>query len=68
MSTVPELRADRLLQQRQRLLGLLVGGHILNDRVRLAVLRNDHRLALLCELTQDLGRGGLEVADRLHVG
>lgn len=55
------------LQQGQCFLGLFARGDILQDRLRLTVLGDDHRFPLLCEAGQNLGSIGLEVADRLDL-
>ena len=62
------------LEQCQSLLGPFVALDILHHDPRLAVLGDDHRLLLLAQLANDVGRVGLEVADgfdlrrRLHRG
>ena len=54
------------LQQRERFLRLLVGRDVLHHRPRLAVLRDDERLALLGELADQLRGVRLDVANGLN--
>lgn len=55
-------------QQRKRLLGLLIGNNVLNDRLGLAILGYDHGLADFAQFLNDLGGVGFEIADGLDAG
>ena len=57
-----------LTTEGQRLLGLLVAGHVLQYGAGLAVLGDDQWLAVFGQLRQYLGGIGLEIGDRLDLG
>lgn len=55
------------LQKRQRFLGLLERGNVLQDRFGFTVLCNDQRLPVFGKVCQNLGGIGFEIADRLDL-
>ena len=55
------------LQQGQRLLGFLEGGHVLQNGLGFAVLRDHQRLTLFGQAQQNFCGVGLQVTDRLDL-
>lgn len=61
------LSNSQYLQERNCLLRRFIGSYIVNDKLRLTILRDDEWLPRLGQVLDELRSFAFELADRLHV-